>query len=110
MLFDTVYHEPLCYHSVGRLPAFFRRHGMELIEVERIPPRGSLRGTAQAPAGRAASPPSAGAGAGPPVRSAPGRRVGPPTPRIDAAKRQVRGVGPTQGPRQIPPATGPRPR
>lgn len=48
MLFDTVYHEHLCYHSVKPLQIFLARHGMELIEVERIAMKGgSLRGTAQ---------------------------------------------------------------
>jgi SAM-dependent methyltransferase len=48
MLFDTVYHEHLCYHSVQSLDAFFTRHGLRLIEVRRIPTKGgSLRGTVQ---------------------------------------------------------------
>ena len=46
MLFDTVYHEHLCYHSVRSLAAFFPRHGLQLIDVQRIPTKGgSLRGT-----------------------------------------------------------------
>jgi hypothetical protein len=58
MLFDTVYHEHLCYHSVRSLAAFFPRHGLELIDVERIPTKGgSLRGTVQVAGGsRAVSP------------------------------------------------------
>lgn len=48
MLFDTVYHEHLCYHSVRSLDAFFARQGFELIDVQRIPTKGgSLRGTVQ---------------------------------------------------------------
>ncbi len=48
MLFDTVYHEHLCYHTVKPLDSFFCRHGMQLIDVQRIPTKGgSLRGTAQ---------------------------------------------------------------
>jgi hypothetical protein len=48
MLFDTVYHEHLCYHSVRSLDAFFTRHGLRLIDVRRIPTKGgSLRGTVQ---------------------------------------------------------------
>jgi SAM-dependent methyltransferase len=48
MLFDTVYHEHLCYHSVCSLAAFFPRHGLELIDVRRIPTKGgSLRGAVQ---------------------------------------------------------------
>ena len=60
MLFDTVYHEHLCYHSVRSLSAFFARQGMELIDVERIHTKGgSLRGTAQVKGGPRRSPPSA---------------------------------------------------
>ena len=48
MLFDTVYHEHLCYHSVKSLQSFFRRHDLELINIERIATKGgSLRGTVQ---------------------------------------------------------------
>lgn len=48
MLFDTVYHEHLCYHSVRSLDAFFTRQGLQLIDVRRIPTKGgSLRGTVQ---------------------------------------------------------------
>jgi len=48
MLFDTVYHEHLCYHSVKSLDAFFARHGLQLIDIHRIPTKaGSLRGTVQ---------------------------------------------------------------
>jgi SAM-dependent methyltransferase len=47
-LFDTVYHEHLCYHSVKPLRAFFHRHGLELIDTERVATHGgSLRGTVQ---------------------------------------------------------------
>jgi SAM-dependent methyltransferase len=53
MLFDTVYHEHLCYHSVRSLAAFFPRHGLQLIDVRRIPTKGgSLRGTVQLAGGR----------------------------------------------------------
>jgi SAM-dependent methyltransferase len=48
MTFDTIYHEHLCYHSVKPLRTFFRRHGMELFDVKRIPTKGgSIRGFAQ---------------------------------------------------------------
>ena len=48
LLFDTVYHEHLCYHSIKPLDSFFRRHGMELFDVERLPTKGgSIRGFAQ---------------------------------------------------------------
>ncbi len=47
-LFDTVYHEHLCYHSVKALDTFFRSHGMEFVDIERIPTKGgSLRGFVQ---------------------------------------------------------------
>jgi len=48
MLFDTVYHEHLCYHSVRSLNLFFESHGLQLMDVQRIPTKGgSLRGTVQ---------------------------------------------------------------
>ena len=58
LLFDTVYHEHLCYHSVKPLQSFFERLGMELIGVERVSPKGgSIRGTVQLAGGpRAVSP------------------------------------------------------
>ncbi len=47
-LFDTIYHEHLCYHSVLALKPFFERYGMELFDVERVSSHGgSLRGFAQ---------------------------------------------------------------
>lgn len=48
MLFDTLYHEHLCYHAVRPFEHFFRLHGMRLFDVERIPTKGgSIRGFAQ---------------------------------------------------------------
>jgi hypothetical protein len=42
--FDTIYHEHLCYFSLTALDHLFRRHGLEIIDVERIPIHGgSLR-------------------------------------------------------------------
>jgi SAM-dependent methyltransferase len=42
--FDTIYHEHLCYFSVTALDRLFRRHGLTIREVERIPIHGgSLR-------------------------------------------------------------------
>lgn len=42
--FDTIYHEHLCYYSLTALAALFRRHGLEIEDVERIPIHGgSLR-------------------------------------------------------------------
>ena len=42
--FDTIYHEHLCYFSVTALDRLFRRHGLFLNEVRRLPIHGgSLR-------------------------------------------------------------------
>ncbi len=42
--FDTIYHEHLCYFSVTALDGLFRRHGLYLNEVRRLPIHGgSLR-------------------------------------------------------------------
>jgi len=42
--FDTIYHEHLCYFSVTALDRLFRRHRLQISEVERIPVHGgSLR-------------------------------------------------------------------
>jgi hypothetical protein len=43
-LWDTVYHEHLCYHSIKPLKHFFDKCGLELFDVNRIPTKGgSLR-------------------------------------------------------------------
>jgi SAM-dependent methyltransferase len=43
-LFDTIYHEHLCYFSVHAVAALVRRHGLVLERVERVPIHGgSLR-------------------------------------------------------------------
>ena len=48
LVFDFIYHEHLCYHSVKPMEAFLRRHGMHLFDVERVASKGgSLRGFAQ---------------------------------------------------------------
>ncbi|HPM81130.1 MAG TPA: class I SAM-dependent methyltransferase [Candidatus Anammoximicrobium sp.] len=48
MLLGTVFHEHVCYHAVTPLDAFLRRHGLELIDAERVAIQGgSLIGTAQ---------------------------------------------------------------
>lgn len=36
-LFDTIYHEHLCYLSLTPMVSFFRRHGLEVFDVERVP-------------------------------------------------------------------------
>lgn len=42
--FDTIYHEHLCYFSVSALVPLFARHGLTLVDIERIPVHGgSLR-------------------------------------------------------------------
>jgi hypothetical protein len=42
--FDTIYHEHLCYFSLTALDHLFRRHGLVITQVERIPIHGgSLR-------------------------------------------------------------------
>lgn len=52
LLFDTVYHEHLCYHSIKPLDLFFRRHGLELFDIQRLPTKGgSIRGFVQRASG-----------------------------------------------------------
>jgi SAM-dependent methyltransferase len=47
-IFENIYHEHLSYFSVKPLQAFFLRHNLELIDVERVPTKGgSLRGFVQ---------------------------------------------------------------
>ena len=42
--FDTIYHEHLCYFSLTALEHLFRRHGLAVVNVERLPIHGgSLR-------------------------------------------------------------------
>lgn len=44
MQYDTIYHEHLYYHSLTALTSFFREHGMEIFDVQRIPiHEGSIR-------------------------------------------------------------------
>jgi SAM-dependent methyltransferase len=62
MLLGTIFHEHLCYHSVAALQSFLRRHGLELIDVERVSIQGgSLIGTAQLVGGRRAESPNVAA-------------------------------------------------
>ena len=42
--FDTIYHEHLCYYSLTALTPLFHRHGLTIVDVERLPIHGgSLR-------------------------------------------------------------------
>jgi hypothetical protein len=58
MLLGTIFHEHLCYHTVKPLAAFLARHGLELVDVDRVGIQGgSLIVTAQLTGGpRQASP------------------------------------------------------
>ncbi len=48
MLLGTIFHEHLGHHSVKPLKQFLERHGLELIDVKRVPVQGgSFLGTAQ---------------------------------------------------------------
>src|SRR5581483_5086859 len=38
--FDTIYHEHLCYFSLTALDRLFRRHGLAITGVERLPIHG----------------------------------------------------------------------
>jgi hypothetical protein len=59
LLFDTVYHEHVSYHSVAPLAAFFERLDLELFDVQRHASKGgSLRGFVRK-ARRAAAPAAA---------------------------------------------------
>ncbi len=52
LVFDNVYHEHISYFSVKPLVTFFKKHGMELICVDRTPTKGgSIRGTVQVAGG-----------------------------------------------------------
>jgi SAM-dependent methyltransferase len=57
-LFDTIYHEHLSYHSVKPLVSFMRRHGLELVRVQRVDSHGGSIRCYAAPAqgGRAIDP------------------------------------------------------
>lgn len=51
--FDTIYHEHLCYFSLHALRHLFRRHGLELTDVQRLPIHGGSLRVAGEPAGTA---------------------------------------------------------
>lgn len=58
-LFDTIYHEHLCYHAVAPLVTFLEKHGLELIDTTRVDSHGgSLRAIAQKKGGPHAKRPS----------------------------------------------------
>jgi len=38
--FDTIYHEHLCYYSLGAIKYLFERHDLKLLHVERLPIHG----------------------------------------------------------------------
>ena len=62
--FDTIYHEHLCYFSLTALDSLFARHGLTIVDAERLPIHGgSLR--------IFATPASAGSGEGTAGRSVP---------------------------------------
>lgn len=47
-VFDFIYHEHLCYHSLISLEKFFRTHDLTLFDVHRVPTKGgSVRGYAK---------------------------------------------------------------
>jgi SAM-dependent methyltransferase len=53
VLIATIFHEHMSHHSVKALTIFLDRHGMELIDVERVPiQHGSLIGTVQLKGGK----------------------------------------------------------
>jgi SAM-dependent methyltransferase len=39
-VFDFIYHEHLCYHSIISLEKFFRTHGLMIFDVHRVPTKG----------------------------------------------------------------------
>ena len=49
--FDTIYHEHLCYFSLIVLDRLFRRHGLELADVERVTIHGGSLQLSVTPAG-----------------------------------------------------------
>jgi 2-polyprenyl-3-methyl-5-hydroxy-6-metoxy-1,4-benzoquinol methylase len=53
MLIATIFHEHMSHHSVKALTRFFDRHGMELVDVQRVPiQHGSIIGTVQLKGGK----------------------------------------------------------
>jgi SAM-dependent methyltransferase len=61
MLLGTIFHEHVSYHSVKPLASFLRRHGMELVDIQRVGIQGgSIIGTAQLAGGGLAAGPMVG--------------------------------------------------
>ncbi len=54
--FDTIYHEHLCYYSLTAIDRLFQRHGLRVVDVERIPIHGGSLRVQFAPAASAAKP------------------------------------------------------
>ena len=53
ILFDTIYHEHVSYHSIKPLKEFFLKNEMKLIDVKKISTHGgSIRGIAQKACGK----------------------------------------------------------
>ena len=68
--FDTIYHEHLCYYSLTALERLFRRHGLTLVDVERVPIHGgSLRVHGFAPSASRPLPCQSQSGRPPSLRS-----------------------------------------
>lgn len=58
---DNVYHEHLCYFRLNPLVKFFKQHGLEIFEAERVDTKGgSLRGMAQKTGGKRSVTPTVG--------------------------------------------------
>ncbi len=59
--FDTIYHEHLCYFSISALRHAFERHGLKMVDVERVPIHGGslLLQVARAESAEAPRPPVA---------------------------------------------------
>jgi SAM-dependent methyltransferase len=52
--FDTIYHEHQCYYSLTALGHLFERHGLSLVDVERLPIHGGSLRVSLAPRGQRA--------------------------------------------------------
>ena len=58
--FDTIYHEHLCYFSLSSLVKLFARHGLDVVNAEKIPIHGGSLRVFAAHAGRNAPSPAVG--------------------------------------------------